>query len=106
MATKGKKISEIKDKYIGKVGTPDRDKYEFDLKLELLGEMIKRTRLERHLTQEELGKLIGVQKAQISKLERNANNVTIETVLRVFKALQANVKFKVELSGDDFNLAS
>jgi DNA-binding XRE family transcriptional regulator len=106
MATKGKKLSEIKDKYIGKVGTPDRDKYEFDLKLELLGEMIKRTRLERHLTQEELGKLIGVQKAQISKLERNASNVTIETVLRVFKALQANVKFKVELSGDDFNLAS
>lgn len=106
MATKGKKLSEIKDKYIGKVGTPDRDKYEFDLKLELLGEMIKRTRLERHLTQEELGKLIGVQKAQISKLERNASNVTIETVLRVFKALQANVKFKVELSGDDVNLAS
>jgi len=106
MVTKGKKLSEIKDKYIGKVGTPDRDKYEFDLKLELLGEMIKRTRLERHLTQEELGKLIGVQKAQISKLERNASNVTIETVLRVFKALQANVKFKVELSGDDFNLAS
>jgi HTH-type transcriptional regulator/antitoxin HipB len=106
MATKGKKLSEIKDKYIGEVGTPDRDKYEFDLKLELLGEMIKRTRLERQLTQEELGKLIGVQKAQISKLERNASNVTIETVLRVFKALQANVKFKVELSGDDFNLAS
>lgn len=106
MATKGKKLSEIKDKYIGEVGTPDRDKYEFDLKLELLGEMIKRTRLERQLTQEELGKLIGVQKAQISKLERNANNVTIETVLRVFKALKANVKFKVELSGDDFNLAS
>lgn len=106
MATKGKKLSEIKDKYIGKVGTPEREQYEFDLKLELLGEMIKKTRLERHLTQEELGKLIGVQKAQISKLERNASNVTIETVLRVFKALQANVKFKIELSDDDLNLAS
>jgi DNA-binding XRE family transcriptional regulator len=106
MATKGKKLSEIKDKYIGKVGTPEREQYEFDLKLELLGEMIKKTRQERHLTQEELGKLIGVQKAQISKLERNASNVTIETVLRVFKALQANVKFKIELSGDDLNLAS
>ncbi|MFA5300144.1 MAG: helix-turn-helix transcriptional regulator [Lutibacter sp.] len=106
MATKGKKLSEIKDQYIGKVGTPDREQYEFDLKLELLGEMIKKTRQDRHLTQEELGKLIGVQKAQISKLERNASNVTIETILRVFKALQANVKFKIELSGDDLNLAS
>lgn len=106
MATKGKKLSEIKDKYIGKVGTPEREQYEFDLKLELLGEMIKKTRQERHLTQEELGKLIGVQKAQISKLERNASNVTIETVLRVFKALQANVMFKIELSGDNLNFAS
>ncbi|PWL24151.1 MAG: transcriptional regulator [Fluviicola sp. XM-24bin1] len=91
---------------IGKVGAPEREQYEFDLKLELLGAMIKKTRQERHLTQEELGKLIGVQKAQISKLERNASNVTIETVLRVLKALQANVKFKIELSGDDLNLAS
>ena len=106
MATKGKKLSEIKDKYIGKVDTPEREQYEFDLKLELLGEMIKKTRQERHLTQEELGKLIGVQKAQISKLERNASNVTIETVLRVFKALQANVMFKIELSGDNLNFAS
>ena len=55
------------------------------------------------MTQDQLGQLIGVQKAQISKLERNASNMTIETILKVFKALQANVKFKIELSGDDFN---
>jgi transcriptional regulator with XRE-family HTH domain len=42
-------------------------------------------------------KLIGVQKAQISRLENNASNVTIDTLLRVFKALKAKVKLQVEL---------
>ena len=107
MGLSGKKLSEIKDIYIGQIGTPERDQYEFDLKLELLGEMIRRTRKERHLTQEELGKLIGVQKAQISKLERNTRNVTIETILRVFNALHANVKFRVELTDvSDIKLAN
>jgi transcriptional regulator with XRE-family HTH domain len=49
------------------------------------------------LTQEELGKLIGVQKAQISRLENNASNVTMDTLLRVFTALNAKIKLQVEL---------
>lgn len=49
------------------------------------------------MTQEELGKLIGVQRAQISKLENNTTKVTIETVLRVFSALKAKVNFNVEI---------
>ena len=95
----------IKDELIGKKGTPKRDKYEFELKLELLGEIIKNARQERKLTQEELGKLVGVQKAQISKLERNANNVTVATILKVFNALQAKVNFKVEFYNNAVRLA-
>ena len=86
-------LDQLKDKHLGEVGTIERDKYEFDLKIEILGDMIKSVRKERHLTQEQLGDLIGVQKSQISKLERNTRNVTIETILKVFKALKANVKF-------------
>ena len=99
-------LSELKDQFIGKKGTPERDEYEFELKLDLLGEMIKKTRKERDLTQAELGKLIGVQKAQISKLERSANNVTVDTILKVFRALKANIKFRVELLDYDINFAS
>ena len=98
-------LDQIKDEMIGKTGTPVREQYEFELKLDLLGEMIKTARQERNLTQEQLGALIGVQKAQISKLERNANNVTIETVLKVFKALKATVSFKVALSSGEVNVA-
>ena len=62
-------LAEMKDKYIGKVGTADRDEYEYELRMDVLGKMIKMARIERNLTQEQLGKLIGVQKSQISKLE-------------------------------------
>ncbi len=98
-------LEELKDRDIGKIGTPERDQYEFDLKMEILGDMIKSVRKERHLTQEQLGELIGVQKSQISKLERNTKNVTIETILKVFNALKANVKFSVQLEQTDLNIA-
>ena len=102
---KMKTLDELKDKHLGKVGTPERDKYEFDLKVEILGEMIKSVRKERHLTQEQLGKLIGVQKSQISKLERNTRNVTIETILKVFNALKTNIKFSIEVNNGKFETA-
>jgi HTH-type transcriptional regulator / antitoxin HipB len=85
------------DKHVGKVGTKDRDAFEQELKLELLGYAIKEARLHHNLTQEQLGKLVGVQKAQISKLENNFTNARFDTVLKVFNALQAKVNFKVEL---------
>jgi DNA-binding XRE family transcriptional regulator len=98
-------LDQIKDKHIGEIGSKERDKYEFDLRLEILGEMIKSVRKERNLTQEELGKLVGVQKAQISKLERSTKNVTIETILKVFRALKAQVKFSVEMSEGEIKVA-
>ena len=98
-------LDQLKDKHLGKVGSIKRDNYEFDLKIEVVGEMIKSVRKERQLTQEQLGKLIGVQKAQISKLERNTKNVTLETILKVFTALKANIKFSIEISQEEFKPA-
>ncbi len=98
-------LDQLKDKHIGKIGTKERDKYEFDLKVEVLGEMIKSIRKERRLTQEQLGKLVGVQKSQISKLERNTRNVTIETILKVFRALKTNIKFSIENIDEQFEIA-
>jgi DNA-binding XRE family transcriptional regulator len=96
-------LEDLKDRDIGPVGTLDRDQYEFELRLDLLGEMIRSVRKQRKLTQTQLGELIGVQKSQISKLERNARNVTIETILKVFNALEAHIKFTVELKDSTFS---
>jgi len=108
MSTKGLKtysLAEMKDKYIGKAGTPERDEYEYELRMDVLGKMIKAARQERNLTQEELGRLIGVQKAQISKLESSANSATIDTIIRVFKALKAEINFNVKLEDHFVKLA-
>jgi DNA-binding XRE family transcriptional regulator len=90
-------LDEVQDRLIGKKGTPERDKFEYELQMDMIGEAIKQTRKERNLTQEELGKLIGVQKSQISRIESNASNVIIDTLMRVFNALQAKVKLQIEL---------
>lgn len=98
-------LAEMKDKYIGKAGTTDRDEYEYELSMDVLGKMIKSARQERKLTQEELGRLVGVQKAQISKLESSANSATIDTILKVFKALKAEINFNVKLEDNFIKLA-
>jgi DNA-binding XRE family transcriptional regulator len=90
-------IETMIDRHVGKAGAPYRDAFEHALTLDLLGYAIKEARLYHDLTQEQLGKLIGVQKAQISKLENNFTNARFDTIIKVFDALQARVRFKVEM---------
>jgi HTH-type transcriptional regulator/antitoxin HipB len=85
------------DKHIGKRETPEREAFENELRIDLLGQAIKQARQERNLTQEQLGELVGVQKAQISKIENSVKNARFETILKVFDALGAKVSFQVEL---------
>ena len=108
MATKTLKIyslTEMKDKYIGKIDTKEREEYEYELSMDVLGQMIKTARQERNLTQEQLGNLVGVQKSQISKLESSINSATIDTILKVFKALKAEIHFNVTLENKFIELA-
>ena len=82
---------EMKDKLWGKPGTPERDAMEAQLQEDvhayMVGEAIRKARQEQHLTQEELGERIGVQRAQISRLEKGKSVIALPTMSRVFKAL-------------------
>lgn len=98
-------LAEMEDKYVGKKGTKEREEYEYELRMELLGRMIKATRKEQNLTQDDLGKIIGMNKSQISKLENHANSATIETILKVFKALKADIQFNVKVEDKHIQLA-
>ncbi|MFN7538866.1 MAG: helix-turn-helix domain-containing protein, partial [Bacteroidota bacterium] len=82
-----------------------REAFENELRLDLLGEAIRQARLERNLTQEELGRLVGVQKAQISKLENSLTDARFETIIKVFKALNAKINFNVELLNQTVKIA-
>ena len=100
MSNKLKTVSldQMLDKHIGKRGTDKRELFENELRIDLLGHAIKEARHARNLTQEQLGVLVGVQKAQISKIENSAKNARFETILKVFEALGAKVHFNVELN--------
>jgi transcriptional regulator with XRE-family HTH domain len=64
----------------------------------LIGEAIKQARQSQNLTQEELGRLVGVQKAQISRLE-SGKNLTFATVVKLFKAMGLSAKLEISNLG-------
>lgn len=98
-------LEELTDKHVGKKGTPKRDIFEYELRMDLLGQAIKDARKERHLTQQQLGELVGVKKAQISKLENSVTDARFETIIKVFRALDAKINFNVELLNRKMDIA-
>ena len=81
----------LTDEVFGKEGTAKRDAMEKQLTEEVnayfVGETIRRMRQAQNLTQEELGERVGVQKAQISRLEKGRSVITLPTISRIFQAL-------------------
>ena len=77
---------EMLDRVVGEKGTSARA--EFDQRMDefLIGDAIRHTREANHLTQEQLGELMGVKRAQISKIE-SGKSITYSTIVRAFKAM-------------------
>ena len=85
---------EMLNRVDGEVGTPRRDAMEAELQSYLIGEAIRQARKEKKLTQSQLGELMGVQRAQISRIERG-HNLTVGTIVRAFRALGVSAAFSV-----------
>lgn len=88
-------LEEVKDELIGKCGTAARDEYEAEIEAHLIGLHIREARKSQNLTQKELGERLGVQTAQISKIE-NGRNITITTIIRVLNALGLSADFSIQ----------
>lgn len=101
---KGKNINEFIDQTVGEPGSTKRTQFESELKMEVFQQLIKAARKKRNLSQDELGELIGVKKAQISKLEKGYDNASLSTIAKVFSALNATVKITVEMDGQTLEL--
>ena len=97
-------LDEMIDMHIGQEGTEKRDAFEEELRLDILGQTIKQIREEKHMTQAQLGELVGVKKAQISKIENNLTDARFETILKVFRALNAKINFNVEFMNQSVSL--
>lgn len=98
-------LEDLTDKHIGKLGSAQRDIFEYELRMEIIGSIVKEARKKRNLTQQELGDLVGVQKAQISKIENNTKNVRVETFLKVLKALKVKVNFQVQFEESELMIS-
>ena len=94
-------IDQLTDEIVGQKGTADRDNFEFDLRMDIIGTLIKEAREKRNMSRLELGQIIGVQQTQISKLENNTKDTSFGTIIRALKALDANVKLSVELESKE-----
>ncbi len=93
---KGMTLAEFETSLYGKKGTPKRDEYDEQLKLELIGELIKQTREHNNLTQTQLGKKLGMDKTYVSRMENNVKTQRLDTIIKVFKALKAQMFIRVE----------
>ena len=87
---------EMLDTIIGKKGTEARREYDDKVRMLTIGEAIRKTRIEKKMSQEELGKLIGVKRAQISRIE-HGNNLSLNAIAKIFPAL----KIKADIVTDN-----
>ena len=88
-------LDEVIDEQIGVRGSQLRAEFDDEIDKFLIGEAIKRARLSKNLTQEELGKMVGVQRAQISRIERGST-LSISTVSKVFRAMGISASIVIE----------
>lgn len=95
---------ELLDKHIGEKGTQERNKFEQELQIDILSHNIKELRKKRNLTQEQLGRLIGKDKTQISKIEKGMRNLTISTILEIMRALNAKFSFRIFIDEEAIEL--
>ncbi len=85
---------EMLDMVIGEKGSARREKYDDDINSFQVGEAIKKARLSKHITQDQLGEMIGVKRAQVSRIEKG-KNLTFSTIARAFKAMGVAAAFDV-----------
>lgn len=81
----------------------DNTKYALEVPIDkdIISRLIRALREFRNYSQTRFGRMLGVQKAQISKLEKGNSNITIGTILKVFKALKANVYFTIKFENKE-----
>ena len=71
------------DQQYGKRGTANREKYEEGFEAFKLGVMIQQLRKDSGMTQEQLAEKCGTTKTYISRIENNASDIRLSTLMRI-----------------------
>ena len=84
------------DEQYGKKGTDEREQYEEEFEALKLGAMIQDLRKEQGMTQEQLAQKCGITKTYISRIENNASDIRLSTLMRIIRqGLGGNLKLSV-----------
>jgi HTH-type transcriptional regulator / antitoxin HipB len=97
--TSNKKLTSFSthlEEQYGKLGTAEREQYEEEFEAFKLGAMIQELRKKQGLTQEELATKCGTTKTYISRIENNASDIRLSTLMRIIReGLGGNLKLSV-----------
>ena len=90
-------FEELLDKEYGNIGTPARDKFEQGFEAFKLGVILQEMRKQQKLTQEQLAKKCGTTKTYISRIENDASDIRLSTLMRIIQeGLGGHLKLTVE----------
>ena len=92
-----KSLDQLKDKYYGEVGTPERDRIDRELEALRIGFKIRTAREQQSLTQEEVARRINKKRTFISKVENDGENITLKTL---FEIVERGLGGKLRISVD------
>ena len=73
------------DSQYGKRGIAKREKYERGFEAFKLGVMLQELRKEKNLTQEQLAQKCGTTKNYISRIENDASDIRLSTLMRIIQ---------------------
>lgn len=76
-------LEEFIDKEYGKRGTKKRDSFEEGYEAFKLGAMLQELRKQKNMTQEQLAEKCGTTKNYISRIENDASDIRLATLMRI-----------------------
>jgi len=86
------------DKKYGVTGTPSREKYEEEFEAFKIGVLIQEARKKQNLTQGQLAEKVGTTKNYISRIENNASDIRLSTLMRIIReGLGGHLKLSMEI---------
>ncbi len=86
------------DKKYGKRGTDNREKFQEDFEAFKIGVLIQEARKSKNLTQQQLADKVGTTKNYISRIENNASDIRLSTLMRIIReGLDGTLKLSLDI---------
>ena len=90
-------LDEILDTKYGKRGVNKREVWEQDFEAFHLGVLLEEARLKQGMTQEELAEKCGTNKSYISRIENNASDIRLSTLMKIIqKGLGGHLNLRLQ----------